>query len=56
MYGPRNGMPKSCAVVVRLKPTQYAAVAAEAERDGRSMASVLRRLVDDRLELAVMTS
>lgn len=55
MYGPRNGTPKSCAVVVRLRPGQYEAVAAEAEREERSMASVLRRLVDEKLAEPVGT-
>jgi len=37
--------PKSCQVVVRLKPDEYLSVASAAESDGRSIAGYVRQLI-----------
>lgn len=50
MWGPRDGVPENCAVVVRLTPEMYRSVALEADRDERSMSAVVRRLVDERFD------
>lgn len=41
--------PPSCAIVVRLKPDDYLAVAGAADLDGRSLAGFVRQLIRERL-------
>ena len=45
--GPRNGrIPDRCAIIVNLKPAQYQLIADTATRGDRSMASVVRQVMD----------
>jgi hypothetical protein len=48
-WGPRQRdavVPKNCAVVIRLRPEQYLAIASAAGQEDRSMSSFVRRVVE----------
>ena len=49
MHGPRNGVPASASVIIRLTPEQYQSVARAALGDERSMSSWARRVIADQL-------
>lgn len=49
MHGPRNGVPASSAIILRLDPVTYQEIADRAAADERSMSNWLRRLVEEQL-------
>lgn len=51
MHGPRNGIPASSAIILRLDPVTYQEIADRAAADERSMSSWLRRLVEEQLQV-----